>query len=212
MPILVLSGDQWHNPAVARAGLTSLERHGLAFDFLENANNWSESRMNACPLTILTKSNNVSHTDNAPWVTETVEAAFLNYVRKGNSLLVIHSGSASYENHNVLRELIGGVFISHPEQCPVTVDAKVNHRLGEGAAPFTLKDEHYQMALDDPHADVFLTTTSTHGTQPGGWTRTEGAGRVAVLTPGHNLDVWLHPSYQQLILNTVRWCLSSTGH
>jgi uncharacterized protein len=212
MPILVLSGDQWHNPAIARTGLTPLEQHSLTFDFIENANDWSEARMNACPLTILTKSNNISHTDYAPWVTESVEAAFLNYVRKGNSLLVIHSGSASYENHKVLRGLIGGVFLSHPEQCPVTVEAKVNHPLGDGTTPFTLKDEHYQMALDDSQAEIFLTTTSTHGTQPGGWTRTEGAGRVAVLTPGHNLDVWLHPSYQQLILNTIRWCLSSTGH
>jgi uncharacterized protein len=26
------------------------------------------------------------------------------------------------------------------------------------------------------------------------------------LTPGHNLEVWLHPSYQALLLNTLRWC------
>jgi type 1 glutamine amidotransferase len=53
---------------------------------------------------------------------------------------------------------------------------------------------------------VFLTTTSEHGTQPGGWTRTEGEGRVCVLTPGHNLEVWLQPSFQALLLNTLRWC------
>jgi hypothetical protein len=27
-----------------------------------------------------------------------------------------------------------------------------------------------------------------------------------MLTPGHNLEVWLHPSYQALILNGLRWC------
>ena len=47
---------------------------------------------------------------------------------------------------------------------------------------------------------------AAHGTQPGGWTRQEGAGRVAVLTPGHNVEVWLHPSYQTLIGNALRWC------
>ena len=42
--------------------------------------------------------------------------------------------------------------------------------------------------------------------QPGGWARREGAGRVAVLTPGHNVEVWLHASYQALIGNALRWC------
>ena len=62
------------------------------------------------------------------------------------------------------------------------------------------------MALDDPHADVFVTTRSEHGSQPGAWRRAEGAGRVAMLTPGHNVEVWLHPSFQALLLNALRWC------
>ena len=42
--------------------------------------------------------------------------------------------------------------------------------------------------------------------RPGGWTREEGTGRVCVLTPGHNVEVWLHPIYQALLGNTLRWC------
>jgi type 1 glutamine amidotransferase len=82
----------------------------------------------------------------------------------------------------------------------------VEHPLCEGVAPFTLRDEHYFMATDDPAVDVFLTTTSEHGEQPGGWRRLEGNGRVAVLTPGHNLEIWLHPSFQALVVNCLRWC------
>jgi type 1 glutamine amidotransferase len=62
------------------------------------------------------------------------------------------------------------------------------------------------MAFDDPQADLFMTTTSQHGTQPGGWTRLEGEGRVCVLTPGHNVEVWQHPSFQALLRNTLNWC------
>ena len=62
------------------------------------------------------------------------------------------------------------------------------------------------MTLDDPEADVFVTTTSEHGEQPGGWRRVEGSGRVILLTPGHNLEVWLHPSFQALLRNSLRWC------
>jgi len=67
------------------------------------------------------------------------------------------------------------------------------------------------MEFDDPTADLFLTSTSEHGTQPAGWTRTEGAGRVCVLTPGHNLEIWLHPAYQALIHNALDWCAKTNA-
>jgi uncharacterized protein len=98
------------------------------------------------------------------------------------------------------------VFVQHPPQCPVTVEPLAGHLLTTGCEAFTLQDEHYHMALDDAGADVFLTTRSEHGPQPGGWRRTEGKGRVGVLTPGHNVEVWLHPSFQALLLNTLSWC------
>ena len=158
------------------------------------------------PLVILTKSNKVSSIDLTEWMTDTVQATFSDYVHKGNGLLAIHSGTAEYEQKTLLRSLLGGVFAYHPEQCPVTVRPHAGHPLSAGAAPFTLTDEHYFMALDDPQADVFVTTTSEHGEQTGGWTRVEGRGRVAVLTPGHNLEVWLHPSFQRLLRNSLRWC------
>ena len=49
-----------------------------------------------------------------------------------------------------------------------------------------------------------------HGTQPAGWTRTHGTGRVCVLTPGHNLAIWQHPSYQRLLRNCLAWCAGET--
>jgi type 1 glutamine amidotransferase len=139
-------------------------------------------------------------------MTDTVQAAFSEYVDRGNGLLAIHSGTAEYDQIPVLRSLLGGVFSSHPEQCPVTVRPHSGHPLCAGSAPFTLKDEHYFMAMDDPQVDVFVTTRSEHGEQPGGWRRLQGTGRVAVLTPGHNVEIWLHPSFRALLLNSLRWC------
>jgi hypothetical protein len=74
-----------------------------------------------------------------------------------------------------------------------------------GSAPFTEIDEHYLMELDDAGADVFMTASSEYGTQPAGWTRVEGEGRVSVLSPGQNAEVWLQPSCQALH-NTLPWC------
>jgi type 1 glutamine amidotransferase len=162
--------------------------------------------MGAYPLVVLTKSNHFSSTDHREWMSEETQSVFADYVRKGNGLLAIHSGTAGYQETPVLRTLLGGVFTHHPEQCAVTMEPRTTHPLTTGIPPFTIKDEHYFMDMNDPRADVFLTTCSEHGEQPGGWRKTEGNGRVVVLTPGHNLEVWLHPAYQALILNSLRWC------
>jgi type 1 glutamine amidotransferase len=206
MKTLVLCDDRWHPARVPREGLSALENKGFEFDWIEDAREWSAEVMMKYQLVVLTKSNHVSFTDHREWMTDNVQAAFLEYVRKGNGLLAIHSGTASYQETPVLRSLLGGVFTHHPEQCAVTMDLESDHPLTIGVSPFTIKDEHYFMEMGDPHVDVFMTTRSEHGEQPGGWRRTEGNGRVAVLTPGHNLEVWSHPSYQALIVNALHWC------
>ena len=204
--ILVLCGDYYHPAHIARAGLSNLTGEEFTFDWIEDAGDWSAELMSSYPLVVLTKSNNISSTDRTGWMTDAAQAAFAEYICRGSGLLAIHSGTAEYEDKPVLRGLLGGVFAHHPEQCPVTVTPRGAHPLAEGCFPFTLRDEHYFMTVDDPAVDVFLTSGSEHGVQPAGWTRSVGSGRIAVLTPGHHLEVWLHPSFQALLRNTLRWC------
>lgn len=206
MQTLVLCDDFWHPARVPREGLRGLKAEGFAFEWLEDARTWSVERMAAYPLVILTKSNNVSSSDQSGWMTDEVQSAFLEYVRKGNGLLAIHSGTADYQEQNILRSLLGGVFTQHPDQCDVTIHPQPKHALTTNISAFTIKDEHYFMTMHNTDVDVFLTSHSEYGEQPAGWRRTEGDGRVAVLTPGHNLEVWLHPAYQALISNTLHWC------
>jgi len=203
---LVLCDDRWHPARIPRAGLGALKETEFTFEWIDDARDLSLEYMMTFPLVILTKSNNISATDQTGWMTDAVQAAFTDYVRNGNGLFAIHSGTAEYDEMPVLRALLGGVFTHHPDQCPVTVVPHKGHPLCIGCDPFIVKDEHYFMMLDDPMAEVFVTTRSKHGKQPGAWRRTDGEGRVAVVTPGHNVDVWLHPSFQALLLNTLRWC------
>jgi type 1 glutamine amidotransferase len=206
MKTLVLCGDYWHPAHIAREGVGALTGGECTFDWIEDARDWSPETMMAYRLVILTKSDNTSSSNQTSWMTDAVQTAFSDYVRNGNGLLAIHSGTAEYEQKPILRRLLGGVFDHHPEQCAVTVNPHTGHPLSDQAAPFTLKDEHYFMTMDDLQVDVFATTASEHGEQPGAWRRMEGSGRVIVLTPGHNLEVWLHPSFQALLLNSLRWC------
>jgi uncharacterized protein len=206
MKILVLCGDTWHPAEIVRQGLNILAERGFAFDWVEDVRGWMPEDMMAYPLVILAKSDNASAIDKSSWMTDAVQTVFLAFVQRGNGLLAIHSGTAEYDQKPVIRGLLGGVFLQHPEQCPVTMNPTRDHPLCKDVAPFTLQDEHYFMTLDDPRADVFLTTSSINGEQPGGWRREIGRGRVVVLTPGHNLEVWLHSSYQALLANSIRWC------
>jgi type 1 glutamine amidotransferase len=203
--VLVLCDDYYHPAGVARCGLQDLAARGFHFVWVEDAGAWSTRLMSLFPAVILTKSNNVSSRNRDAWMTPQAEEAFVDYVRQGGGLLALHSGTADYQETPALRALLGGVFVRHPQQCPVSVVPLPGHPLAEGAVPFTLKDEHYHMAMGEGALDLFVTTSSSHGEQPGGWRRTEGRGRVCVLTPGHNVDVWLHPSYQALVLNALRW-------
>ena len=205
MRVLVLADDFWHPASTVREGLAPLAEKGYLLDWIEDGSAWSAARLVDYPVVILSKSNNTTQSDKAPWVTEEVEQAFADYVRDGGGLLVTHSGTVCKDTA-ILRPLIGGAFVQHPPQCEVIHEPKLDHPLTVGVTAFTATDEHYHMALEPEVADVFMTTTSEHGTQPGGWTRTEGAGRVAVLTPGHNADVWLEPAYQTLLGNVLQWC------
>ncbi len=208
MRTLVICDDYWHPASTPRAGLDALGDCGFEFEWLESTHNWPPENLFDYPLVIFTKSDNVSAADQTSWVSDEVQETFVSYVRAGNGLLVVHSGTV-YAQLPVMRRLIGGVFIEHPKQCPVTVEPKSGHLLTAGSFPFTVVDEHYMMAFDEEGTDLFMTTKSEHGTQPGGWTRSEGQGRVCVLTPGHNAEVWQHPSFQTLLRNAMRWCSKS---
>ena len=206
MKVLVICDDYWHPASTPRAGLTPLADAGYKFEFLEDANSWSSERMADYPVVLFTKSNNVSVKNRDNWMTDEVQQAFVDYVEAGGGLLAVHSGTAEYQETPTLRNLLGGVFTHHPKQCPVTVTPLAEHPLTVGAESFTLVDEHYFMEMGDVAVDLFLTTSSEHGDQPGGWTHEVGNGRVCVLTPGHNVEVWLETSYQRLLENGLRWC------
>ena len=203
---LVFCDDSAHPASLTREGLAALGECGLAFDWVEDPSAWRSESLDQYRLVIFSKANNRSQVDHEPWANDETGQAFVNFVAAGNGLLVLHSGTALYDNAPSLCRLMGGVFTGHPPQCPVTVAPRPDHPLTEGSAPFTLRDEHYMMEMNDPNVDFFLHTESEHGRQPAGWTRTEGAGRVCVLTPGHNPEVWRHPPYQALLRNSLAWC------
>ncbi len=207
--VLVLCDDPWHPAHNARVGVEALGTDDFQFDLIEDGSEWSAERMAQYPLLLLTKSNQISAVNKEPWITPEVEEAFLEHVRAGGGLLVVHSWTVVRDTLTLSR-LIGGTFIHHPPKCDVTVTPQGDHPITLNVEPFTVFDEHYFMETDDLQAHHFLTTTSVHGAQSAGWLRDEGKGRVCVLTPGHLPEVWLHPEFQTLLRNGLLYARHSS--
>lgn len=205
MRIGIICHDEWHPAEVVQQGFAQLANDQYEFDYIDHAKDWSETWMNQCELIVLAKSNRVSASDRTSWLTEEVQSCFQAFVEQGKGLLVIHAGTVGYLEEKLFRSLIGGGFRSHPAPGEVVLrPSPVQGSLEAELEPFVVHDEHYQMEFES--GDVFLTSESACGSYPAGWRRKQGLGRVAVLTPGHYIEVWHHPSYQKLLKRELDWC------
>lgn len=206
MRALLICDDYWHPGEVAEQGLAPLGKEGWQFDVWKDAKQFDLKKLPDYPVVIFVKSNNVSKADQSSWMNEDVVDALQNYAKNGGGLLVVHSGTAGYREFPALHKLFGGLFIGHPTALPVTFEPEVRHEMAAGVGAFTEVDEHYMMDVAEGVGDVFLKSISRHGVLPAGWRRIEGRGRVCMLTPGHNLAVWLNPNFQRLLGNVLAWC------
>jgi type 1 glutamine amidotransferase len=203
--VLVLCGDRWHPAEIVRQGLAGLADGEFEFAFSEDETPWVHELKNGCPLLVVAKANHRNATDHRAWLTPENQLEIRRFVQRGGGLLVIHGGIAGYDDLLMMRETTGGVFLRHPAPGPVAVRPAAAHPVTRGVNAFTVPDEHYFVVMDDLRADVFLHSHSAHGRQPAGWTRTDGRGRVCVLTPGHNVEMWQHPEFQRLLRNGLDW-------
>jgi len=222
MRVLLICDDYWHPGQVPIDGAAPLAEYGFQFDAITNGNDFSPEKLAQYPVVLLAKSDETTQTDRQPWKTEAVQRAFVDYVESGGGLLVVHSGTVCGKNTETLDKLIGCRFINHPNACPVTVQPVKPHPITEGVGIFCETDEHYRIQITAADADVLAASyspqqgeESKYKEEPyfntpaaicaAGYVRTQGKGRVCVLTPGHLLPVWLNPQFQKLLANALRW-------
>ncbi|MBB6479932.1 ThuA domain-containing protein [Spirochaeta isovalerica] len=199
MKILCICGDFYHPAAVVKKGLDFLSELNLDIRFLDDTTLGSPHWLKDYDVLILSKANMTVENKSRTWLNDQWEQEIDRFVRSGHKLLVIHSGTAGYDNNRKIRELIGGVFSHHPEQEAISYSASGNKAFMNEVQTFTEKDEQYFMTMDREDIDLILVSTSQQGTQPAGWFLKHDAGEVAVLTPGHNIEVWLNRQFQKIL-------------
>ena len=129
---------------------------------------------------------------------------------KGTGLLLMHAAVTDMEpDHPIVTELLQSMFITHPEQCPVTFKPIASHPITEGVVEFIFpdNDEHYVMSMiDGAEVTLLAETTSKNGVQPGMWVKEYGKGKVCCITPGHTTKNLTCPEYVKVMKNAIDWC------
>jgi type 1 glutamine amidotransferase len=111
------------------------------------------------------------------------------------------------ENNVDLHRLYGGRFVEHPPMFRFTVfPMRLPHPVTEGIDAFTVYDEFYvQDVYDD--CMVLMTAYDRGVCHPMAWVRTEGEGKVACVTPGHDEAAWGVAEVKRLILQALSWVI-----
>jgi type 1 glutamine amidotransferase len=222
MKILLFCDDYYHPGEVPENGLRPL---GFDMDVIYNATSFDTADLKNYDVVVISKCDHVSQANNSPWKTAAVQDALVGYVENGGGLLVTHSGTVANEEGttDTLDRLIGCRFASHPNNCPVTVGILKPHPITQGVGIFTEVDEHYHLEILADDVDILAASyaaaqgeESKYATEPyfnapahiapAAYVRTQGKGRVCVLTPGHVIEVWQNPEYAKMLRNAIKWC------
>ena len=215
MRVLLICDDRYHPGDIPANGVAPLAKQGFEFDIIMNGNDFKPEALKNYSVVLLCKCDNISAADLNAWKTPEAQRALVDFVENGGGLLVIHSGMVSGAETAALDRLIGCRFVSHPAQCPVTVQPIKPHPVTLGVGAFTEVDEHYNVEMLSGDADMLMASYSDQPKEgdpihncinPGGYVRAQGKGRVCVLMPGHLLPVWLNPQFQRTLANSLRWC------
>ena len=226
MRVLLLCDDHYHTGDVPIAGVAPLREKGFEFDIIRDAKDFKPEMLANYPVVIMSKCDSTSPEDKTSWKTAKVQQAFVEYVENGGGLLVAHNGTVAGSDTAVLDQLIGCRFKFHPASCPVFVEPIKPHPITENVNAFCQVDEHYYIEILAADVDIIMASyapelgssdkraEAPYFNAPAkicacGYVRTQGKGRVCVLTPGHNVDVWLNADYQLALENALRWCGSA---
>ena len=129
------------------------------------------------------------------------------WVRRGGGLLAAHAATVIGDSRPELGTLFGGVFDSHPEPFTFSIyPLSGEHPITTGIQAFDVYDEFYIQKYD-PSVELHMTAIYQNVAYPMAWSKPEGKGRVAHVAPGHFPEVWKHPAYQRLMLQTAKWLI-----
>lgn len=159
--------------------------------------------------------------DYAREITSEEQADFLNCLKAGKGLLILHHAIAAYPHWPEYERILGGRYylqkttivngVEKPRSkaregahIPVHI-ADPNHPVTRGLKDFEINDETYFGYNVAPDSHVLLTTTHTNNAPTLAWCRTCEAARVVYLQLGHDHLAYENPDYRKFVAQAIRW-------
>jgi len=140
--------------------------------------------------------------------TDAQRDALLSFVRGGGGYAGIHCAAdltmAVEEPDPEMEALIGGRFITHPENSEFPVEITADHPITEGVENFSVYDEPYQLE----YGDVDVLARMDHpelDDMPVAWINAYGDGPVFYCSLGHTEAALTHDAVRRLIAQGVQW-------
>ncbi len=211
---LVLIGDQPHEPGHLEEGLRPVfEATGVVPHFTVDVRALSAKNLAKVGLLVILRDGlqrpGTDARSNYKWMTPEQERAVVTFVEGGGGFLNLHNSMGLYPDQGPYLALVGGRYIGHGplERFRVeVVDSK--HPVTRGVTGFFAADEQHTPPYDEGRVHLLLRNRSDDNkSAAAGWVREPGRGRLCHLANGHTLEALMHPMYQRLLCNAVRWCL-----
>jgi type 1 glutamine amidotransferase len=211
---LVLIGDGPHEPGHLEEGLRPVfEATGVVAHFTVDVRALSADNLAKVRLLVILRDGLQRPGSDArsyyKWMTAEQERAVVAFVEGGGGFLNLHNSMGLYPEHGPYLALVGGKYIGHGplERFRVEV-VDSGHPVTRGVSGFFVADEQHTPPYDEGRVHLLLRNRSDDDkSAAAGWVREPGRGRVCHLANGHTLEALLHPMYQRLMCNAVRWCL-----
>lgn len=138
--------------------------------------------------------------------------ALTKFVRGGGGLVGVHSATATNKSDDAYAKLLGSRFIGHGPVLDFEVTVSdPDHPIAHGIQNFGIRDELYISQPFD-QIRVFLTSSWNGVPQPMGYTKDEGAGRVAYMANGHDPVAMSNKSFRVLLGRAVRYAAGALSN
>jgi type 1 glutamine amidotransferase len=212
---LVLIGDQPHEPGHIEDGLRPVfEATGVVPHFTVDVKALSASNLAMVRLLVILRDGlqrpESDRRADFVWMTPEQQRAVADFVAAGGGFLNLHNSMGLYPPGGPYLDLVGGRYTTHGplERFRVEV-VDSEHPITRGIGGFFVADEQHTPIYDEKRVHLLLQSRSDDGkvVAAAGWVRQVGRGRLCHLAPGHTREALLHPLYQRLLRNAVRWCL-----
>jgi len=218
--VLLMTGQNNHNWKATTPVMLDLYEAGGRFDVTVNEKPWDLKAGEFAKYDVVVSNWSMWPGIGAdPWSDE-VKTDFLEFMKKGGGLLVVHAGSSIHYQWPEFQKIIGATWAKgvtghgprHEFEVTIT---DPQHPITKGIKPFKTFDELWHKMLRTGEPEILATAFSAkdkRGTgedEPMVMVTRHGEGRCVNLVLGHDAKAMSNPGFKKLFLRSTEW--AATG-